>query len=268
MRIRTIKPGFWENERLAMMLVPCPGLLFQGLWMLADREGRLEDRPERIRIKVFPYHADANVDAFLSILESERFVTRYTTESGDKYLQINKFAQHQKPHPKEAPSTIPAPGREKVIPCRENASLNPEKDPPFQVVVPLREISVCGKEGSENGGQTSVLARSQFEGQPKLIHELIPPQAPRNPLVQGRRPELELEALRLCKLIADATDRDSTEVMAEASHYPGAQRQKCNPATMSDDRLISTLNDLRADWRQIQAKANSPPGSAKPRAQP
>ena len=30
-------------------------LLFVGLWTIADRNGRLEDRPKRIRAELFPY---------------------------------------------------------------------------------------------------------------------------------------------------------------------------------------------------------------------
>jgi hypothetical protein len=40
-RIRMIKPGVMENEELAE-LSPLTRLLFIYLWMLADREGRLE----------------------------------------------------------------------------------------------------------------------------------------------------------------------------------------------------------------------------------
>ena len=46
-RARNIKPGFFANENLAEC-DPLARLLFAGLWCLADREGRLEDRPKRI----------------------------------------------------------------------------------------------------------------------------------------------------------------------------------------------------------------------------
>ena len=44
MRTRLLKPGFFMNEELARLPVRAR-LLFAGLWCLADREGRLEDRP-------------------------------------------------------------------------------------------------------------------------------------------------------------------------------------------------------------------------------
>jgi len=45
MRSRNIKPGFFKNEIIAEMPTETR-LLFIGLWLLADREGRLEDRRE------------------------------------------------------------------------------------------------------------------------------------------------------------------------------------------------------------------------------
>jgi len=52
-RSRNLKPGFFKNE--ALLELPCEArLLFAGLWCMADREGRLEDRPKRIKIELFP----------------------------------------------------------------------------------------------------------------------------------------------------------------------------------------------------------------------
>jgi hypothetical protein len=43
MRARSIKPGICDNEILGTA-DPLYTLLFERLWMMADREGRLEDR--------------------------------------------------------------------------------------------------------------------------------------------------------------------------------------------------------------------------------
>ncbi len=53
-RIRTIKPQFFLNEELAE-LPAMVRLLFIGLWTQADREGRLLDRPKRLKAEIFPY---------------------------------------------------------------------------------------------------------------------------------------------------------------------------------------------------------------------
>ena len=47
-RSRNIKPSIMANEELAE-LEPLSRLLFIYLWMLADKAGRLEDRPKRIK---------------------------------------------------------------------------------------------------------------------------------------------------------------------------------------------------------------------------
>lgn len=103
-RARNIKPGIMENEDLAE-LDPFARLLFIYLWMLADREGRLEDRPKKIKVKALPYD-DVDADALLNSLQSKGFIVRYTV-SGVGYIQILSFLKHQKPHSNETPSEIP-----------------------------------------------------------------------------------------------------------------------------------------------------------------
>ncbi|WP_434107673.1 hypothetical protein [Paraburkholderia caffeinilytica] len=95
-----------ENEALAA-LPPLHRLLWIYLWMLADREGRLEDRPQRIKVKALPYDS-ANVDAMLRDLHQAGFIIRYAV-SGRRFIQIVNFAKHQKPHGNEAESEIPPP---------------------------------------------------------------------------------------------------------------------------------------------------------------
>lgn len=53
-RTRSIKPSFFSNDILAEC-EPMARLLFAGLWTLADRDGRLEYRPRRIKGALFPY---------------------------------------------------------------------------------------------------------------------------------------------------------------------------------------------------------------------
>ena len=108
MRARGIKPGFFKNEILSE-LEPICRLLFVGLWCMADREGRLEDRPKRIKAELFPYE-NIQTDKLLNQLTDSGFITRYSVES-EKYIEINKFKQHQHCHVKESESNIPAPDK-------------------------------------------------------------------------------------------------------------------------------------------------------------
>lgn len=105
-RSRNIKPGFFKNEQL-VELPYATRLLFIGLWTIADREGRLEDRPKRIKMELFPAD-DLNVERALNELHHTGFIYRYKVDGG-AYIQIITFAKHQSPHHKEPPSTIPKP---------------------------------------------------------------------------------------------------------------------------------------------------------------
>src|SRR6266852_6829814 len=106
-RARMLKPGFFLNEDLAE-LPPLVRILYAGLWTIADRAGRLEDRPKRIKKAVLPYDK-VDVDVALTKLEESHFVVRYEG-NGNRYVCIPAFLKHQYPHKKEPPSTIPAPG--------------------------------------------------------------------------------------------------------------------------------------------------------------
>ena len=110
-RARNIKPSFFTNEVLCQ-LPPLTRLLFIGLWTEADREGRLEDRPVRIKMRVFPLDT-FDIEAALDSLHKKGFITRYSV-AGDRYIEIPKWKLHQRPHIKEALSLIPAPSPEKV----------------------------------------------------------------------------------------------------------------------------------------------------------
>lgn len=107
-RARNIKPGFFTNDKLAE-LPPLTRILFAGLWTIADREGRLEDRPKKIKAEVLP-HDSCEIEEMLQQLHDSGFIYRYSI-GGAKYIHVLTFLTHQNPHVKEKPSTIPAPGK-------------------------------------------------------------------------------------------------------------------------------------------------------------
>lgn len=123
-RARNIKPGFFANEDLAEC-DPLARLLFAGLWCLADREGRLEDRPKRIRAEILPYDM-CDADDLLNQLQARGFILRYSHGEG-RFIQVLKFDSHQNPHMKEAKSSIPAPGS--TMPAAEADSATTDEAP-------------------------------------------------------------------------------------------------------------------------------------------
>lgn len=119
MRARNVKPGFFENEQLAELPYEAR-LLFIGLWCLADREGRLEDRPKRIKMKLFP--ADLlDVEPLLLGLAACGLIVRYEADA-IRCIFIPTFLEHQRPHVHEAPSTLPMFHVEPKAPTKVGAS--------------------------------------------------------------------------------------------------------------------------------------------------
>lgn len=133
-RARNIKPGFFKNEELA----ECSAwarLCFAGLWTLADREGRLEDRPKRIKGELFAFDS-VEVDPLLDELAAHGFILRYQAEH-IAAIQILGFNTHQTPHYSEKSSVIkapPFPEHSRSRPSINGSSLreHSEKPPPIK----------------------------------------------------------------------------------------------------------------------------------------
>lgn len=110
-RIRTIKPEFFRHEVLQDLEISNPGkypmMVFEGLWAIADREGRFEWRPRRIKLDVLPFLPFEMADT-LAILENAGFIQRYEHD-GDEYGVICSWDRHQIVSRDEPPSEIPAP---------------------------------------------------------------------------------------------------------------------------------------------------------------
>lgn len=80
-------------------------VLFQGLWCLADREGRLEDRPKQIKLHIFPVDK-VSIETLLDELVEAKLIVRYVAE-GQRCIWIPRFTEHQPVHPHEAKSSLP-----------------------------------------------------------------------------------------------------------------------------------------------------------------
>ena len=141
-RIRQIKPEFFIDDELAQCSRDAR-LLFIGLWVIADREGRLENRPGKIKAQVFPYDADMTaqkIGALLQQLAGKSFIIAYTAGER-KLIQIRSFVRHQHCHVKEAASTLP--------PCPDQLASNA-----------LRELDLAESTGKapDKNGTSTVLA--------------------------------------------------------------------------------------------------------------
>ena len=105
-RARNIKPSIFKNELLGVA-DPLITILFISLWTLADKQGRLEDRPLRIRGETFPYRENLDVNGYLTELVALGFIVRYEVD-GVKIIEVVNFTKHQTPHSTEKQSELPA----------------------------------------------------------------------------------------------------------------------------------------------------------------
>lgn len=109
-RIRYLKPDFFKDEDIKELPFQTR-LVFAGLWVNADKEGRGEDRPERLKVEIMPYDK-VDIDKELDILAKKKkhsnkpFICRYEID-GQKYYQIVEWHKHQRPHHTEKDSNIP-----------------------------------------------------------------------------------------------------------------------------------------------------------------
>lgn len=162
-RARNIKPGFFMNEDLTDLPFEYR-LLFIGLWTLADREGKLEDRPKRIKMELFPAD-NVDVDQGLSDLERYGFVERYEV-NGVRIVMILKFTEHQRPH------------------HTEKASELPNKDGSFPVAEPKKEKPSTYDDRNDNGELTVKGALDDGGNPPDSLNpdSLIPESNTTNPI--------------------------------------------------------------------------------------
>lgn len=118
-RARNIKPGFFRNADLAELPISAR-LLFIGLWTLADRAGRLADKPKQIKMEVYPAD-EVDVCELLDGLAELGLIQRYAVD-GERFIQVTNFSKHQNPHCKEPASSIPALESTVQAQCEHGAS--------------------------------------------------------------------------------------------------------------------------------------------------
>lgn len=179
-RARNIKPGLFKNEILGVA-DPIYTLLFEGLWVLADREGRIEDRPLRIKAEIFPYREGLNIDEMLNWLQTNGFIRRYVAR-GKKCIVVCEFAKHQNPHKNESDSELPAPEGE--------VSNSEEIGRSTEIIGSARADSLNSDSLFEpNGsvGKADALPRCDTQSVVDLYHDTLP-ELPRVRLMtDGRR---------------------------------------------------------------------------------
>jgi hypothetical protein len=167
-RARNIKPSIFRNELLGT-LDPLVTILFTSLWCLADRDGKLEDRPLRIKADTFPYRENVDINRYLTELAHFGFIRRYSI-NGLAVIQVIKFKEHQSPHKTE---------RDSVLPDYELQAVENKQEYILTDVVPLN-----------NDGLTAALPPESIFLNPDLLNpsSLIPDCGIMNPSISNAPP--------------------------------------------------------------------------------
>jgi uncharacterized phage protein (TIGR02220 family) len=161
-RSRNIKPGFWLNEELAACSLAAR-LLFPGLWCLADKDGRLEYRPAKIKAQLFPYD-NLCVISLAAELHGKKFISVYENE-GKLYVQVNNFIKHQNPHPKEKSNSYPEP----INICEYDVNLKQFNFTASNVQIPFPSSSLIPSSLIPEIDTTCLVGQQTTQPQPRKI---------------------------------------------------------------------------------------------------
>jgi hypothetical protein len=116
-RIRSVKPESLKDEELwdAEMQTGLPLFrAFVGLWCQADRRGRFEWRPRKLKSEVLPYW-EGEFERVLDALTTCGFLVSYVVGER-RYGWLPTFEKHQFINGKEPESRLPAPPDWEAIP--------------------------------------------------------------------------------------------------------------------------------------------------------
>lgn len=246
-RARNIKPGFFKNYELADM-GPYAQILFAGLWCLADREGRLEDKPRLIKAEIFPYY-DCDVNGELTKLERLKLVDRYEAD-GIAVIQVCNFKKHQTPHNTEKASSLPA--RSAYSPEKPHAAYSQEINGGLTVDSP-----------KSNGGNPpdSLIHRFTDSLIPDSPNGVMPQAAPAAPKKSRKPAKTSLpDDFCISEAVRDWADRNGVQHLDR--HFDSfVTKVRANGYTYVnwDAALQNAISD---DWAKLnthQARG-SPPG--------
>lgn len=175
-RSRNIKPSIMDNEDLAA-LPALTRLLFIYMWMLADRDGRLEDRPSRIKKQALGYD-DGSADNMLNELAAAGFIDRYEAQ-GAKVIQILAFNKHQTPHIRESASELPCKeqAQTKVVPSTNLGSAeHSPRSPDSGFLIPDTPCLIPDSKGESAARQPPAKRAAPTKPEPFEIPEWVNPE--------------------------------------------------------------------------------------------
>lgn len=164
-RIRTIKPEFWTDEKVARCSMVAR-LLFIGTWNVADDFGGLDRSPYQLKAQIFPYDT-IDCEPLIQELLGQGLLIEYES-GGKKYLHIAGFRKHQRNEKPAAPrfpvysgNTVTSSGTTDVYLGGDDTNVG-ATDTAFGSTDPSDGSSLIGKikEGMLRDGELAPCAKS------------------------------------------------------------------------------------------------------------
>lgn len=249
-RIRTVKPEFWQDEKLAPMPV-IDRLVFLGLISMADDAGRLIDNVKAIDGFLFSETDDSARDSIARLAHAGR-IERYAAASGQRLIQITGWARHQKVD-KPSQHVLPAPTADRPTTGGDGGgqpSSNGSRSSRETVASPPRSDlgSGSGDQGAgteERGPKSGTAARATPAGGTPVLP------------IGERRSLASLRAALLDEAYAGATSVRRAEVEAQLDAVltsEGAKIRKGEVAYATERSLAAAIADTLAELRRGQLK--------------
>ncbi len=231
-----IQPPSWAIDDVLAACSPLARLLYRDLHAIADKTGRLEDRPKRIGVSCLPYDR-CDIDALLEELAACGRIRRYAV-AGQKFIDIPDFLKHQHPHIREAASDIPPP------PDEHPPQHNPGKAEPDP-----------GRDEAPPGSPVPVSVYGSGEGEdPVLVSVSVKDQPPR-PAADFADfriyAAIASESLRLALLESDESNATVSAIFSDLCarqghrYDPGIRQRAIDAARRAREKRRSGANGIR-----------------------
>lgn len=249
-RIRSLKPEFWDDRKLARATSRDARMLYMGLWNQADEHSRVNGDELWLKGRIFPYDDDitpSDVRVCIDELVAAGRVQRYEV-AGDPYLFLPKLAQHQRLEPSKGVSRYPAPevGAQQSAPGADKSAQNPE-----QSASGADKLSLLYVAGSREHVASSMVVEPQRSDVDDLCEHL----ADRIEANGAKRPPVTDRWRQACRLMLDTDHRTPDQVRAAIDWCQDDEFWRAN---------ILSMPKLREKYDQLSLQARR--GQTQPRA--
>lgn len=258
--MRSIKPEFWDDRKLARSTSRDARMLYVALWNQSDEHGRLNGDVVWLKGRVFPYEDDiaaGDLHALLAELESAGRIVQYRVD-GDPFIYLPKLAKHQRLEGEKVPSRLPSP---------DDADSNATQS------APRANESAQETDQSENDATKSTLSMLHVAGGMEQVSGAAPSADAPKPRRATRLPEdwapteVDIDWQRK-KNISDAVARREFERFVNYWRAKGSNATKLDWSLTWHNWLLDAAdraapaNDAQARAR-IAARAADPLASAR-----